>query len=315
MAIIQTDDLPAWARDLVLKDYWLGDFTELARALDPGLAHRGVRRLTEDQRHRLYRVAQPAFVKQAWPFYCHFRAGNLEGAHYLRSLINSLTGLGKLDLKADLGLSQDDWDRLVYLDQVYGVKKAYRLALDEFASSKHQLAENLLACRPIEAWEYGADPLEVARLAREGYRAQIDSWIQDCREDGGRPGINLRKAVSCLAYRLDDLGVTLTELDAWARQDYCGKIRIQLGTSLASDEANLLLNSAWSLQCMVEHGITPEEAGLDRAKLAAARDRLAAWLPSATQQPNREVGPMCSRQQLQAYQAVILPLFDVVLAL
>jgi len=111
------------------------------------------------------------------------------------------------------------------------------------------------------------------------------------------------------------LGVTFEEVNAWTRQSYIVGVRFQLGTSLDGDELTLFLNSYGSLQRMLEHSIAPEEADIIREDLRRTRDRMATWLPRAIRRPNDEVGPMASREQLKAYQALVLPLFDRVLAL
>jgi len=317
MATINTDDLPEWAQEAVLKGQLTGNFSDLARLLEPKTGH-GPRGLTDEQRHGLYQLAKPVFMQEARKYYAHFRAGRVECAYRLLKLANGLRARGKLDLKTELEMSTADWDALVYLSRVHEVSQHYHQALNGSNHAKRALAEHVLDSSPLEPWEYDAEGSKVRRLAREGLRARLDAAIADCRQGSFGQADWLQKALKRLEYRqreLYELDITPEELVDWVRQGRLFGIRFQIGSELHSDELTLFINSKWSLQCMLEHGIKPEEAGIDRVALTAARNRLAAWLPRAIRRPHEEAGNMFSREALKDYQELVLPLFDRVLAL
>jgi|GEM_PF-3479930 len=317
MATINTDDLPEWAQEAVLKGQLTGNFSDLARLLEPKTGH-GPRGLTDEQRHGLYQLAKPVFMQEARKYYAHFRAGRAEYALRLLELANGLRARGKLDLKTELEMSTADWDALAYLSRVHEVSRHYHQALNGSNHAKRALAEHVLDSSPLEPWEYGAQQSEVTKLAREAFSPKINELVSECRQGDYGSAAWLQKILTRLEYscgEMHGLGVTFEEVNAWTRQSYIVGVRFQLGTSLDGDELTLFLNSYGSLQRMLEHSIAPEEADIIREDLRRTRDRMATWLPRAIRRPNDEVGPMASREQLKAYQALVLPLFDRVLAL
>ncbi|HSX02715.1 MAG TPA: hypothetical protein VLI05_05390 [Candidatus Saccharimonadia bacterium] len=314
MAIALTDNLLPWTKDLVAQAVWSNDFAPLADFLEAQVNSPEWRELSPDQIRGLYQLARPVFVERIQRLAYLSQGNHLEAAHRLRGLLDRLCSRGGLNLKAELDRENTGWKRIVYLDRLYGVKRAFEQA-EDWPHAQRELADNLLSTDPIKAWEIDANLEEMRRLARAGYQSQVNGWIEKCRCGDHTNADWLQQAIDRLGYSIDDLGITLTELTGWARQKVIDKIRPHLGVSLGSDELSLVLNSAWSLLAMVEYHIAPEEADMDRAALTAARNRLAAWLPQAIRSPQREASGMISADRLRAYQLLILPLFDQVLVL
>jgi hypothetical protein len=245
-------------------------------------------------------------------FYFRLRSGEQQYAVELRAIRN-LMNSHDYELRTAIGLSQLDWEWVLYCDANFDLAATYqRLCEYEGDPSALELFADSSVREDREPAEYGADPDKLRELLAKAVALKVASL-----SDGQRSLYQvqrLRRLIEEANLRLQSLNITEAQLMEWERRGWAGRGKMFASSIMTTNDHQAFMWTYGLLNALV-HGATLEEVGLTRSHLLALHRRMTAYSDDQIRQPegwDKEERQM-RRRTMQDFQATVMPMFAEVL--
>ncbi|HYG83455.1 MAG TPA: hypothetical protein VD907_01095 [Verrucomicrobiae bacterium] len=204
--------------------------------------------------------------------------------------VAKLVQRARRDLPEAIGCSADDWAWTCRLGEVHRLRTIWLFAKEESPDGglydAKRLAEKVVLGE-IQLWEFApGEEIAALEVCFRGYQKQLRGRIDACRRGEVHQAKRLVQEVEFLRISWEQLGLSHAEVEEWIRQDAAAKARL-IFHPIQNDGYQMVFdgNLLKVLRLLVNHDMSPEEAGIPRVQLMAAKEIALRWIQQAHQQP------------------------------